>query len=299
MRRGHTLASTTDAVEWTIFEADDFNVPRIDLVFDAAPTSAGLLTVTKDSVAGSAYDTIVFTINPIGLTTINIETLHGFVSGDKLIVEYANPDGVEITGTASAELPLLGDLSSSGITADNGTIRSLDSSYRRYYHVPITAVNPGASGATWVSASATVLSGWKLDAATEYASITTDIHGDWDTSTNPVFEFTYTVNTDNAGGTENDVVDYRVIAYYAQAGDTEPRTQTVDGEAVIGACDQYTVFKQEIELDRTETDNELLIGDVICCRLICLNTGDVTDITLNSASFYYNTTHLGIESGDA
>lgn len=294
-----TLAATTSAVAWNIWVADEFNVPRIDLVFATAPTSAGYLFIKKDAGAGAAYDSIIRVVNPIGLESLSIEGMHGLSNGDKLLVEYANPDGVSITGSATVDIPLnYGDSHLSGMTISNGSIRSLDSSHRRYYHVPISSSNPGASGATWVNPSATRLRGWQLNAPTENITLDTDIHADWDSSTDPDFEFTFTVNVDNTGGTAADVVNYQIILYYGQPGAAALRTQTLTGSYVVGACAQYTRFKHEITLPRNVASNEILPGDVVNAVLSCLGTGDVTDVTVNDASFYYHTTHVGIEAGD-
>lgn len=294
-----TLTGTTGAVSWEIYRADEFNVPRIDLTFSAAPSSAGYLYVKKDAGAGAAYDSIIRVFNPVGYESISIEGMHGLSRGDKLVIEYANPDGVTVTGSATVDVPLnYGDSHLSGMTIANGSVRSLDSSHRRYYHVPVSSSNPGASGATWVDPSATRLRGWQLNAPTENLTLDTDIHADWDSSTNPDFEFTFTVNVDNTGGTANDVVNYQIILYYGQPDETALRTQTLTGSYTVGACAQYARFKHEVEIPRAPASNEILQGDVLNAVLSCLGTGDVTDITVNDASFYYHTTHIGIEAGD-
>lgn len=100
----HSLSATTGAIDWDIFNGADFSLARADLVFATAPTSAGLITVTKKSVFGAAYDTVVDVINPVGLLTVRIAPLGGLVNGDKVNVSYANSDGVSITGTASVDV---------------------------------------------------------------------------------------------------------------------------------------------------------------------------------------------------
>lgn len=298
-RRLRSLAPTTGAVSWTIFEADDFNCPRIDIVFDAAPTSAGLLTVTKDSALGATYDSIIRSVDPRGSTTVSFENLHGFANGDALVVGYANPDGVGVTASATMEIPLpLEDLSVGGLTASAGTVRSSTSEYRRYYHIPMTAASPGATGATWIPANANQVSGYRLDAATEDVEMSSDIHQDWDGSSDIDFEATFTVNVDNSGGNPADVVDFKLDVTYAAAGDATVRSQSITQSETIGACAQYSVFKFEIEIDRNAAGNVIRIGDVMSLVLSVPATGDVTNVVINDAAVYYKTTHVGIESGD-
>jgi len=95
------LAPTTGAVAWTIYIADRFDVDRIDIHLDVAPTSAGDITITKDAAAGAAYDTVMHEFTAVGETDHAVENLKGFVSGDKVLVEYANPDSRTISGTAN------------------------------------------------------------------------------------------------------------------------------------------------------------------------------------------------------
>lgn len=297
-RQTQALAATTGAVSWEIYRADGFNVPRIDLTFDVAPTSAGYLYLKKDSVLGAAYDAVIRIFSPVGLTSMSIEGMHGLVDGDKLIVEYANPDGVSITGSATVEIPLLDDLYVAGMTISDGVVRSKSTEYRRYYHVSISSVNPGASGATWVDPTADYFEGWKLDAASENVTMATDTHGDWDASADPELEFKFTVNVDNSAGNAADEVDFELICYYGSTGSDALKTQTINESVVVGACDQYDRFKAEIDIDRNATDNPFLPGESINIILSVPATGDITDVTINEVAFYYPTTHVGIESGD-
>jgi len=290
-----TLASTTSAVDWDIFLKSEFNVPRIDLTFTPAPSSAGYLYIKKEPAVGTP--SVIRFVSPVGYETMAIEGLHGFSHGDKVVIEYANPDGVTITGTANTEIPVP-TVYIAGMSLDDGSIRSKSSSYRRYYHVPISSANPGASGATWVNPSSTRLRGWQLNTPTENITASTDIHADWDTSTNPDLEVLFTVNVDNTAGTATDVVDFQVVCYYGAVGDAALKTQTITGSATVGACAQYARFKEEIDLDRNAASNPIAQGDVINMIFYCLGTGDVTDVTVNDVSFYYNTTHVGVEAGD-
>lgn len=296
MRRPHTLAATTSAVSWTLFEGDDFNIPRIDLVFDTPPTSAGLVIVTKDSEAGSDYDCIIATINPVGQDSISFQTLHGFVSGDQLLVEYANPDGVSITGTASLELPLIGDLSTSGVTADNGIIRSLDSRYVRYSKISLGAISPGASGANWEPSDANALAGWRVDTLTEVLYTDVTVLPDWDTSRVPSIIATYTVM--EAGTAVDDIFEIEFVMCYKSSLNQTMRSQTVVVNRVVGLIPQYYTVTGNVEIPINVENNELFPGDTMCLSMQLTANSDIGDIRVNSASFIYPTTHIGRESGD-
>lgn len=103
-RRVHTQAATSTAVAWTFYESDDFDVLRITLKFDAAPTTSENITVTLDSAQGAAYDTVLRTEDPVGVTSVSFEDIKGLANGDKIVVAYANTDTNSITGTATVEV---------------------------------------------------------------------------------------------------------------------------------------------------------------------------------------------------
>ena len=104
-RQVQTQTATTSAVSWTIYINDSFDVPRIDIAFGSTPTSAGSVVVTKDSVEGAAYDTVISTTDAQNEGQVVITGLTGFVTGDKLVISYVNTDGVSVTGTATVEIP--------------------------------------------------------------------------------------------------------------------------------------------------------------------------------------------------
>jgi hypothetical protein len=293
--RNYTQEATSDALAWTLSEADSFNVVRIDIMFDAAPTTPENMTVTVDSVSGAAYDRVVQTIDPAGLTVVKLNPIVGLVVGDKIVVEYTNTDGRTITGSATLDVRPLTERG--GMLFGNGIVRAPASNYRRYYHIPIGALNRG-QGATWVNGDVEdgKLPGWQQDAATEYLWADVDIHDDWDAISNPVIEVKFCVNA--AGTDAAHTVDFALVAFYGFTGVAAVKTQTVSESTVIGVCDQYVRFTQEFELDRTVAGNTLQSGQILGLRLACLATGDVTSVTVSHMSFSYKTTHVGIESGD-
>ena len=93
--------ATAVALAWSIGPYDEFDCARIAIKFNTAPTTAGSITVTLDSNQGAAYDTVLRTANPVGVTSVVFENVDGQVSGDKLLVSYTNADLRSITGTAT------------------------------------------------------------------------------------------------------------------------------------------------------------------------------------------------------
>jgi len=176
--------------------------------------------------------------------------------------------------------------------------RHSSANYRRYYHLPLSASDPGAAGATWTAPDANQVGGWQLDAAGEILYLTTDIHSDWDAASDLDVEVSFTLNT--AGTTAGDTVDLKLVCYYAGEGDTSTKTQTQEVATTVDDAAQYTQFKMEFNIDYDiGGGNDPEVGDVIGMMLnLETDTSEVDDIIINDAAFYYHTTHVGIESGD-
>ena len=177
--------------------------------------------------------------------------------------------------------------------------RCATSLYRRYYHLPLAAFDPGASGATWVDPDVNTLGGFQLDAAGEILFAKVDVHADWDAASDLNVELYFEVNIDNTGGLVTDTVDIKAVVYYKGVGELVNKSQVVEVATVVGQSDQYNLFKVELALNYDEVDNVIQAGDAIT---ICMNletdTSEVDNIIIVDAAFYYNTTHIGIESGD-
>lgn len=102
--RQHIQTATAIAVAWSISEGDSIDITRLHLVLASAPTTAGNITLTVVSAAGSAYNTVIQSINPVGKTDISISDICGLSNGDSLLVSYANADTISIVGVANVEL---------------------------------------------------------------------------------------------------------------------------------------------------------------------------------------------------
>jgi hypothetical protein len=104
--RLHNISDTDGgAIQLIAFEDDNFDCKRVDVVFNIAPALAGSVTVTKkNATLGSTYDCVVRSSDAVGVTSISIEDIDGFVKGDKLYIDYANPNDRTVSITAILEL---------------------------------------------------------------------------------------------------------------------------------------------------------------------------------------------------
>jgi hypothetical protein len=181
----------------------------------------------------------------------------------------------------------------------SGAIRASTAIYRRYYHIALGSANPGASGPTWVEAGANTTGGWRLTNAGWYLRGQTDVHSDWDGESDLNVGVSFMVNVDNTAGTDDDTVDIKLTIYYKGVGDTVTKSQVVEVPVVVGKSEQYKQFKADFAIDWDAASNVVEAGDVIAIVLnLETDTSEIDDIVVTSMEFYYNTTHVGIESGD-
>jgi len=178
-------------------------------------------------------------------------------------------------------------------------IRGASTLYRRYYHLSIGSFDGGASGATFVPPDGNTVGGWQLNANTELLYLAADVHSDWDGVSDITVEVKFDIRDASA---ENDTVDLKLVCYYKSSGDSATKTQTVEvatnvGDGGIKA--QWTQFTVEFTINEDEVDNNIDPGDIVSMILnLETDTSEVDDITINAASFFYNTTHLGVEASD-
>jgi len=183
------------------------------------------------------------------------------------------------------------------ITSD-GYIRANTARNRRYYHLPVQKLNPGASGAVWTTPSSNTMGGWQVDAASEVLYLETDIHNDWDGASDMTIEIYFEKNT--AGGTAGDTVDLKLQVFYKGVGDSACKTQAIaESVTVVGDDAQYTQYEAIFTINWDETDNVVQAGDGFGFILnLETDTSECDNIIINRGGYYYNTTHTTIESGD-
>jgi hypothetical protein len=102
--RKHKEASSDAPWEFEIFEGDDFDVGRITLNFDSAPSEIENVTVTIVDESDSTYDALVRIVDPNNKTSVYFECINNIACGDKVLVSYANTGGHTISGKATVSL---------------------------------------------------------------------------------------------------------------------------------------------------------------------------------------------------
>ncbi len=181
----------------------------------------------------------------------------------------------------------------------SGKARHAKAHYRRYYHLPLFAANPGATGPTFTACDTNTLGGWQLNAAGELLYFDTDVHSDWDGASNLSVEVKFEVNVDNSGGNAGDTVDLRLQCFYKGNAETSCKTQVVENAVTVGASARYKRFTTTFVIDYDAVDNVVEAGDVISMILnLETDSSEVDDIIIADASMYYPTGHIGIEDGD-
>jgi len=182
------------------------------------------------------------------------------VGTGKVVISTAQAAALEIgVGTAGVDYNIVVNGETNDLTLTymededqlktSAVVRTATSLYRRYYHLPIYATNPGVAGATFVAPSSNHIGGNRLDAATEFLYMETDVHSDWDGATDLEVEIYFVVNIDNTGGGVGDTVDLKLVCYYNGVGETAVKTQTVEKATIVGQSAQYKMFKSEHVID--------------------------------------------------
>lgn len=85
------------AVSLSCNPLDQSRVIAVSIHFAAAPTTAGFITITLNSVHGSAYDSVLYRIDPSLSSATSIMWNPCFLSmvqGDTIDISYANEDSV-------------------------------------------------------------------------------------------------------------------------------------------------------------------------------------------------------------
>lgn len=99
-----SVTSGAFALSYTLLDSE--SIEHISITINTAPTSAGNITITLDSALGSQYDTLLRTYDPVSesLTNKFDEFKNRFVTGDKIIFAYANPDNRTVSAAIYHDL---------------------------------------------------------------------------------------------------------------------------------------------------------------------------------------------------
>lgn len=249
------------------------------LLFDGE-TNDGILTWMEDEDYFKFSDDILME---------NQEAIY-FDSSDTYIRANADdPEDLEI----GADQDIL--LQADNQVLTDTVIRAATTLYRRYYHLSLASFDPGASGATWTSAGANNLAGWQLNAVGETLHFQTDVYSDWDAVSDLEVKVKFQLLD---SGSVLDTVDLKLVCYYMGTGDTSTKTQTVE-VATITDGTQYKLYSASFVIDYDAASNVADAGDLFSFLLnLETDTSEIDNILIVAVSFNYNTTHLGIESGD-
>lgn len=182
-----------------------------------------------------------------------------------------------------------------GFLQSTAVVRTSTSLYSRYYHLPMSAVSPGATGATWTEATANNLAGWQLNASTELLNFDSDVHSDWDGSSNFTVEiFFQLLSAGSAGNT----VDLKMNVYYMAVGDSVVKTQSLADVVVVTDGTQYKMYKATFTVP-WDAASDIEVGDRISYVLnLETDTSEIDNILVVNGNVAYNTTHVGIETTD-
>jgi hypothetical protein len=100
-------ATVTSGAFSLSYELEDAElITGLELSINTAPVSAGVITVSLDSALGAAYDTVLFSVDPVagGLTSWEVPINKRFVKGDAIVVAYANPDNRTVSASLYHDL---------------------------------------------------------------------------------------------------------------------------------------------------------------------------------------------------
>ena len=92
------LDTTTGAIDWDIDLYDNYDIPRISLIMDSAPSSAGNVEVYIVPEKDENRKILTASVSGVGVTSLVITDIDAILPGDKIKVQYINPDSVSIQG---------------------------------------------------------------------------------------------------------------------------------------------------------------------------------------------------------
>jgi uncharacterized protein YuzE len=220
------------------------------------------------------------------------------LSSDDLYIKNVTQDKdvyVQINDGSVTKTAILIDASENGRVIANEFVRSSASNYRRYYHIPIQQLNSGASGATFVAPNANNLGGWRVTNATHVLYADTDVHADWDGVSDLTVEIKFAVG---ASGSAGDTIDLRLQCFYNGNGDTASKSQTIEVATTTDGT-IHKVYTAVFTIDYDAVSNIIDVGDNIAFILnLETDTSEIDNAIIQAMTFYYNTTHVGVESGD-
>lgn len=95
---------TTDAVSWAIDVAGNYILNRVTLKCSTLPSTSEDVTITLKREEGDDYDILLRTADMLNVSSLTFEELGPIHKDDYVLVEYANTDGVSISGIATVTI---------------------------------------------------------------------------------------------------------------------------------------------------------------------------------------------------
>ena len=174
-----------------------------------------------------------------------------------------------------------------------------DGAYWREFHIPASKIEPAAAGATpTVINSATFV--YLLNADTEYLYFGTDIHDDWDESSDIIIEIQVALS---GAETADDVIQAEIVAEYVGEHEdintgVKTQTRSIDHDigALAGAGDVHHlafVLDYDLESHVVQVDDNLSLRfrlDVVG------GAGNVAAVWLKGANIKYRTSKPQLET---
>ena len=132
-----------------------------------------------------------------------------------------------------------------------------------------------------------------FDAVAELASTTLRVPDDWDSGTDPVLVFKWSlVNVQINLDTADFTLDYTVSTLATAEGPDKTSTQlTVSTDAVTGRLSINDVYETSFTFARADASNPIAAGDLIHLEFHLTNVAEVAAIHLLDAAFRYEASY--------
>lgn len=174
------------------------------------------------------------------------------------------------------------------VVDDSGKMQSPNSNWWNYRQISVLDASPGGSGATFTPPDANTLGGYRFDADDEFLYFGSDVHDDWDESSDIVVEVFFETNIENGGGAPTDTVDLKIDFQLKGLNENFCKTHIVETSVTVGAVARFTLFVAEFLIDYDHGALPVQVGDLISATLnLETDTSEVDDVIITHVEFKY------------
>lgn len=175
------------------------------------------------------------------------------------------------------------DINDAYVQVGKGTLKYIDNSsnclWKKEYHAAANSISPGASGATLnVGGPGSATLYYLLDATTEYLYVNSDIHNDWDASSDIIIEARVALNADE---TANDIIQAEVISEYVGEHEdmdiSKTQTRSIDHNITTDNL-AGAVHEMIFLIDYDLASNVVEVNDILSLRFRLDSVGGGTDV---------------------